>query len=188
MSEGQVVSIKQPCFSRQLLLSSGAKLPTSPDAPRHFSLGGKKKSIMFWKFLHLKAKLAHKIKAYIIQCQKLVIYRNHPSFIFSNTEKKKTWFNNSVFGSLANTVCIIQNKRSQRWARQWAWRRTGTAHGTAHESSIVQTQGRTRLWRLCEGETRCPITICIKRPWKISKSFKERKHSRFVVGFAPFND
>lgn len=40
-------------------------------------------------FLYLKVKLSCRIKTYMIQCQKPVIDRNHPAFIFSNTEEKK---------------------------------------------------------------------------------------------------
>lgn len=109
----------------------------------HYSLSftvsrGKKKSVMFWWFLHLKGKPGHKIKTYIIQCQKLVIYSNHPSFIFSNTEKKtkQTWFNNSVFGSLSNTVIQINVPGAELCGVRW--QRTGLPSVKHAENPLVK--------------------------------------------------
>lgn len=117
----------------------------------HLPCLGKKTREIFWMFLYLKVKLVHKINTYIIQCQKLVIYRNHPGLFFS-TKEKKTWFNNSAFGTLANTVCIVQNKCSWVWALQHILM-------AQEPSSTVLIKRRTHTWRLCES-TKDALSQC----------------------------
>lgn len=69
--------------------------------------GKKKKSVIFWMFLYLKVKLIHKKNPIHNPVSKTGDSEKSPVYLFQQDEKKPR-LDNSVFGSLANTVCVIQ--------------------------------------------------------------------------------
>lgn len=70
-------------------------------------------------FLYPKVKLIHQIKTYIIQCQKLVIQRNH-LFIFSNKEKKNLGSTSQCLGHWHMlSVSFSSVPGCEPWAHWW---------------------------------------------------------------------
>lgn len=123
---------------------------------------------------NLTVKLAHTMKTYIIQCQKLVIYRNHPRLFFPAKRRKTNMFPQlSVWitgkNCLPHSTFPATSSGNTLMATNLPWfKRNGEP---THEDYVS--------WRH-DAFSQCAYKEGL---WRIPKSSKEWKHSCSVVDF-----
>lgn len=123
---------------------------------------------------NLTVKLVHTMKTYIIQCRKLVIYRNHPHLFFSSKEEKNKHVSTIQCLNHWQKLSVSFNVPGHELRE----------HSDGHEPPVVQTKRRAHAWGLCELKTRCLLTMCLKRrSLKNTQIFKGMKTLLFCCRF-----